>query len=141
GRLSLSAAIAVLLPVCKGLRRAHELGIVHRDIKPSNVFLARQGDEVVVKILDFGVARITHDLGGQTTRTGMLLGSPSYMSPEQARGRRVDHRSDLWSLAVVLYECLTGRPPFVSPALGDLLVEVCTEPIPPPTTIAPDLPA
>nr|WP_275939327.1 serine/threonine-protein kinase [Polyangium spumosum] len=141
GRLSLSAAIAVLLPVCKGLRRAHELGIVHRDIKPSNVFLARQGDEVVVKILDFGVARITHDLGGQTTRTGMLLGSPSYMSPEQARGRRVDHRSDLWSLAVVLYECLTGRPPFVSQALGDLLVEVCTEPIPPPTTITPDLPA
>ncbi|MDC0744588.1 serine/threonine-protein kinase [Polyangium mundeleinium] len=141
GRLSLPAAIAVTLPVCKGLRRAHELGIIHRDIKPSNVFLARQGEDVVVKILDFGVARITHDLSGQTTHTGVLLGSPSYMSPEQARGRRVDARSDLWSLAVVLYECLTGRTPFGSQALGELLLELCTEPIPPPTTLMPDLPA
>ncbi|TKC90024.1 serine/threonine protein kinase [Polyangium fumosum] len=141
GRLSLPAAIAVILPVCKGLRRAHELGIIHRDIKPSNVFLARQGEDVVVKILDFGVARITHDSSGQTTRTGVLLGSPSYMSPEQARGRHVDPRSDLWSLAVVLYECLTGRTPFGSQALGELLLEVCTEPIAPPTTFAPDLPA
>ncbi|MDI3289613.1 serine/threonine-protein kinase [Polyangium sp. 15x6] len=140
-RLSLSAAIAVILPVCKGLRRAHELGIIHRDVKPSNIFLARQGDDTIVKILDFGVARIVHDAAGQTTRTGVLLGSPSYMSPEQARGRRVDHRSDLWSLAVVLYECLTGRIPFGSQALGDLLVELCTEPVPPPTTMAPSLPA
>jgi len=141
GRLSLATAASVLLPVCKGLRRAHELGIIHRDIKPSNVFLARQGEELTVKILDFGVARITHDLASPMTRTGTLLGSPGYMSPEQARGRRVDHRSDLWSLAVVLYECLTGRPPFVSQAIGDLLVEVCTEPIPLPTTLAPHLPA
>ncbi|MDI1450242.1 serine/threonine protein kinase [Polyangium sp. 6x1] len=140
-RLSLPAAIAVILPVCKGLRRAHELGIIHRDIKPSNVFLARQGDDTLVKILDFGVARITHEVSGQTTHTGVLLGSPSYMSPEQARGRRVDHRSDLWSLAVVLYECLTGRLPFGARALGDLLIELCTEPVPPPTTITPDLPA
>ncbi|MDI1482681.1 serine/threonine protein kinase [Polyangium sp. y55x31] len=141
GRLSLAAAIAVILPVCKGLRRAHELGIIHRDVKPSNVFLARQGEDTVIKILDFGVARVTHDVAGQTTRTGVLLGSPSYMSPEQARGRRVDHRSDLWSLAVVLYECLTGRLPFGSQALGDLLIELCTEPAPPPTRMAPDLPA
>ncbi|MDC3961936.1 serine/threonine-protein kinase [Polyangium jinanense] len=140
-RLSLPAAIAVILPVCKGLRRAHELGIIHRDIKPSNVFLARQGDDTIVKILDFGVARIVHDAAGQTTRSGVLLGSPCYMSPEQARGRRVDHRSDLWSLAVVLYECLTGRLPFGSQALGELLIELCTEPVPPPTTVAPSLPA
>src|SRR6185503_490819 len=96
-RISLQAAAIIFTQAAKALRRAHDAGIIHRDLKPSNVFLARFDEDEVVKLLDFGVAK---DLGVSTggfTQTGVIFGSPAYMSPEQARGARVlDHRSDLW---------------------------------------------
>ncbi len=126
-RLSTTATGAILRQVARGLRSAHELGVVHRDLKPDNLFLQRDHDEEIVKILDFGVAKARGQTGDQT-RTGVILGSLRYMSPEQARANRdTDHRSDLWSLGVIAYRCLTGELPFSGASDGDLLVNICTE--------------
>ncbi|MDC3960930.1 protein kinase [Polyangium jinanense] len=137
GRLSLEATLDIVQQVCKALRRAHKLGLVHRDLKPANLFFARNGDEELVKILDFGIAKANGPvLAGNATRTGTLIGSPQYMSPEQVRrGKEVDPRSDLWSLGVIAYRCVTGRLPFLGEEIGDLLVEICTDPIPAPSSI------
>jgi WD40 repeat protein len=107
GPLDLATAVAIASQVAQGLAKAHGLGIVHRDIKPANVFVTEDG---LVKLLDFGIAK----LAGQTqvTRTGAVLGTMHYMSPEQVQGQEVDRRTDVWSLAVILYEMLAGRPPF-----------------------------
>ncbi len=112
-RLTQADTLAILEPVCRALRRAHEMGLVHRDLKPGNVFLAREGSETLVKVLDFGIAKDTQSaFGAGTTKTGAMLGSPQYMSPEQVRSsNRVDHRSDLWSLGVIAFRCLTGQLP------------------------------
>jgi serine/threonine-protein kinase len=141
GRLDLPTTAAIVEPVCKALHRAYDAGVVHRDLKPSNVFLARQGDEVVVKLLDFGIAKAVFvPASGEVTRAGALLGSPLYMSPEQVRkSREVDHRSDLWSLGVILYQALTGKMPFDSEELGALLYAICAEPFVPPSTLVPEL--
>lgn len=133
GRLTVTEAVRLLLPVCKALRRAHDAGIVHRDIKPTNVFLARAGVEETVKVLDFGIAKVKATPGsgpGHATRAGVLLGSPNYMSPEQVRSKDVDHRSDLWSLGVVFFQAITGQLPFPGDDVGDVLVEICTDAIP-----------
>ena len=97
--------------VCRALTRAHQAGIVHRDLKPDNIFLVKDDDRDIVKILDFGVAKsASQALDGSNTKTGAMLGTPYYMSPEQAQGiKSVDARSDLWSLAVIVFQCLTGR--------------------------------
>ncbi len=131
--------------VCRALAKAHSLGIVHRDLKPENIFLVWDDDDGadVAKVVDFGIAKFTDKAMGasSSTRTGSVLGTPYYMSPEQARGlRTVDHRSDLWSLAVITYRCLVGALPFDGDALGDLLVKICTAPIPVPTTQSPNAP-
>lgn len=141
GRLSLAEVDAITRQLALGLGLAHDAGIVHRDLKPSNVFLARVGSEEVVTILDFGVAKETK-LGGSDaqTTTGLVIGSPSYMSPEQARGGKVDLRSDLWSLGVLLFQALTGKRPFEGPNVGDVLVRICSDAIPLATHVAPDLP-
>lgn len=145
GRLSVAAAARILTQAAKALRRAHEAGIIHRDLKPSNIFLARFDDDEVVKLLDFGVAKLhvsgAIEGGNQFTQTGVVFGSPSYMSPEQARGVRVlDHRSDLWSLAVILFRAITGVKPFSASSIGDLVIKLCIDPLPVPSSIAPDLP-
>ncbi len=115
---------------------------MHRDLKPANLFLARSGDDETVKVLDFGVAKETAtSLVVDKTTSGTLVGSPQYMSPEQARGEHVDFQSDLWSLGVVVFEALTGRPPFESTHLGALLAKIHEADAPLPTSIAPDLPA
>ncbi|MBS2012947.1 MAG: serine/threonine protein kinase [Deltaproteobacteria bacterium] len=142
GRLAPAAVNTVVQQVCRALSKAHGAGIVHRDLKPDNIFLVTDDDREIVKILDFGVAKQTSQaIDGSNTKTGAMLGTPYYMSPEQAQGiKSVDARSDLWSLAVIVFQCLTGRLPFESEALGDLLVKIIVSPIPSPTSYAPDIP-
>jgi hypothetical protein len=132
----------IFTEVARAVSNAHAQGVVHRDIKPANIFIAREGDLEVTKVLDFGIAKLLDQRlaapVGSGTHTGNILGTPNYMSPEQARGQRqVDHRSDLWSLAVLAFECLTGRQPFESTTLGDLVVKICTAAPPVPSTVAP----
>src|SRR5690606_14103833 len=141
GRLSPDRALSLVAQAAKALELAHHAGIVHRDIKPSNLFLARQGRDEVLKVLDFGIAMDTRDGGSEsTTSVGVVLGSPSYMSPEQARGRRVDGRSDVYSLAAVLYRMLTGVAPVTCDNPHDIMIKICSEPLIPPTRRACDLP-
>jgi eukaryotic-like serine/threonine-protein kinase len=131
----------VLSQVARGIQYAHTTGIVHRDLKPDNIFLTVEGDHEVAKVLDFGIAKATtKELRGHTsaeTRAGTLLGSPYYVSPEQAEGERdIDHRSDLWALGIVVFECLTGKRPFEGDSLATLLVRICTQPSPRPSDLA-----
>jgi eukaryotic-like serine/threonine-protein kinase len=134
GTLSLARAASILRPAAKALRLAHDAGLVHRDLKPANIFIARIAGDEVVKVLDFGIAKEKDQkLASIETSNNALLGSPLYMSPEQTRGSAVDHRSDLWSLAVVLLEMITGDVPFSGASLGDVFVKICTGPIPPPS--------
>jgi eukaryotic-like serine/threonine-protein kinase len=134
-----------LAQCCRALTRAHGAGIVHRDIKPENVFLARPPDEDadVVKILDFGVAKITMEVEGWTssTGTGAVLGTPIFMSPEQVRGaKEIDFRTDLYSLGLVAFTSLTGQLAIDGETFGDVLLKICTHPLPSLCTLAPSLP-
>jgi eukaryotic-like serine/threonine-protein kinase len=140
GRLSQGITLSVIEQIAEALTVAHQHGIVHRDLKPDNVWLCA-GSRVFVKVLDFGVAKVGLGTATLRTATGSLVGTPNYMSPEQARGNRnVDHRSDLWSLAVITIECLTGKRPFESAGLGDLLIQIVSSPVPRLTEFAPELP-
>jgi eukaryotic-like serine/threonine-protein kinase len=99
--------------ICRSLREAHGLGVIHRDLKPANIYLVHHGDERdVVKVLDFGLVKNLEDKGEELTQTGLFMGSPKYMSPEQIRGERCDARVDVYGLGVILYEMLTGKVPF-----------------------------
>jgi serine/threonine-protein kinase len=135
GPLSAAELHKIMSEVCRALSKAHALGIVHRDLKPANIFIVKDGDHETTKVLDFGIAKTrSNELGGSTTKTGAMLGTPYYMSPEQAQGTKaVDFRSDLWSLAVIAFYSLTGRLPFQSDALGDLLMRIIVGPIPVPS--------
>ena len=140
-RLSRQDTARILTHVARAMQRAHDAGIVHRDLKPDNVFLVKNEDEEHAKVLDFGVAKIDQSgLGPEATRTrtGSILGTPYSMSPEQAQGNKaVDHRSDLWSLGVIAFECLTGKRPFYSDGLGDLVLTICVRDLPVPSDVAP----
>ncbi len=125
------------MQVGRALAKAHGVGLVHRDLKPANIFLTRDEDREIAKVLDFGVAKVNDSAIDGSTKTGAVLGTPYYMSPEQARGSKaIDHRSDLWALAVVVYQCMTGRLPFMGEALGDLFVKIIVEPLPVPSHAA-----
>ncbi len=142
GRLSLQETARILGDVCKALQSAHKNRVVHRDLKPANVFLCKHDEYEVVKVLDFGIAKVVGQrIEDDVTRTGALVGSPHYMAPEQARrtNKAVDHRSDLWSLGVIAFRCATGQLPFAGDDLIDVLVRVCTVPAPTPSSFAPDL--
>ncbi len=130
GRLDLPEAAHITAQILRGLYRAHKAGIVHRDLKPDNIFLVdRDDDPNFAKILDFGISKVRRQ--GDTpihtlTRQGTVLGTPFYMSPEQAQAQPdVDARSDLWSVGAILFECLTGRPPYTGGSYEQVIVNIC----------------
>lgn len=141
GVLDPATTYRIVAHVARALVRAHASGIVHRDLKPENIFLVQGDDEEIAKVLDFGIAK--HDaysLQDKATRTGSFLGTPFYVSPEQARGKSTDWRSDLWSLGIIVFQCLTGKPPFESDALGELMGLILYEELPKLTVRNPALP-
>ncbi len=129
GPLPTTVAAELLLQACIGLAEAHAHGIVHRDLKSTNLFLTTRPDGThLVKVLDFGIAKLTSQLEPALTRTHTVMGSPFYMSPEQMRASRdVDARSDIWALGVILYELVTGTLPWSAEAITELAVKVATE--------------
>jgi len=133
--LSQAEAISVALPILDGLGVAHRAGLVHRDLKPGNIFLAQEESQIVPKILDFGIA---HTAGSALTAASGSLGTPNYMSPEQCGNLPVDGRSDLYSLGVLLFRCVTGRLPFVAAAaLETMKLHRSLEPAPDVALFAP----
>ncbi|CAN5572921.1 hypothetical protein BH09MYX1_BH09MYX1_29640 [soil metagenome] len=132
GPLPLEVVKQIVVETCKGLASAHGASVVHRDLKPENIFLCKEPDGFSIRILDFGIARADRELAatGNLTITGQLLGTPMYMSPEQALGRRqIDGRSDLYSLGVVAFQCITGITPYVeSHTVGEIIVAITTQP-------------
>src|SRR5881397_3241432 len=148
GRMNPHAALEIAVQVASALTAAHEAGVVHRDIKPENIMLRPDG---YVKVLDFGIAKLTEhrpasdDHTSETkatlqTRAGLVLGTARYMSPEQARGQKVDARTDIWSLAVVLYEMVGGSPPFRGETPSDCIAAILTTEPPALSGVLPDIP-
>jgi len=141
--LSPQETVAIVDQLCRALERAHQKGIVHRDIKPENIFLCDVGhEEVFVKLLDFGIAK-TGDIPGvgSATKTGLAIGTPYYMSPEQSLGSKsIDHRTDIWSVGVVTFECLTGVKPFEGDTIAALALALHHGVIPVPSSRANWLP-
>jgi serine/threonine protein kinase/Flp pilus assembly protein TadD len=148
GRIKPHAALEIAVQVASALAAAHEAGVVHRDIKPENIMLRPDG---YVKVLDFGIAKLTeqrlasHDHAVETTatlqtRAGLVLGTARYMSPEQARGQKVDARTDIWSLGVVLYEMVGGSPPFRGETPSDCIAAILTTEPPPLSGVLPGVP-
>jgi serine/threonine protein kinase len=133
--LPVGAVLAIVERVALALAYAHSQGVVHRDIKPANVMIDLATD--TVKVTDFGIARIADS---SRTRTGMVLGTPSFMSPEQMAGQRVEGRSDLYSLGVMLFQLLTGRLPHQADSMARLMYQIANEPAPEVRTLRPELP-
>ena len=139
-RLSLKETSKIVTQVARALSRAHQAGIVHRDLKPENVFLVPNEDDEIVKVLDFGVAKIktAPKSAMKATGVGTLIGTPHYMSPEQVKGiSEVDYRTDLWALGVIAFQCVTGELPFDSEGVGDLLIKISLGTIPVPSKVYP----
>jgi serine/threonine-protein kinase len=134
--VNLKRGLKILWDVCRGVSAAHQVDVVHRDLKPPNILLNDQG---VVKIVDFGVAAVTSDMSTRLTRVGTLIGTPTYMAPEQVRSRDIDTRTDIYSLGVIMYEMFTGRPPYVGEDMAVLFQHVEGNPVPP-RQVNPDLP-
>ncbi len=130
GTLTLADAASIVRQLSRAMKKAHAAGIVHRDLKPENVYLVwdEEDKKDIVKVVDFGIAKFTDRSGiSSATRTGAVLGTPHFMSPEQARGlKEIDGRADVWSIGVIAYRAVTGKLPFDGEAVGDLLVKICT---------------
>jgi len=135
-QLPVEEVIRFLSQVLRAIGKAHDTGIVHRDLKPDNIFICADEPEFA-KVLDFGVAKVTSGeltaATGNRTQTGMMIGTPYYMSPEQTQAKEVDARADLWAIAVIAYECLVGRKPFTGDSFGELVIAICTSPVPLPS--------
>ncbi len=139
GPLPPAETVSILVQVCNGLEAAHRQGVVHRDLKPENVFLhGRRGASPVVKIVDFGVAGGAHGEGGDT---GLVVGTPEYLSPEQAYGKAGDARSDVYSVGVMAWRMLVGRAPFTADSADSMIRMQAREPVPSVTSARPDLAA
>ena len=139
-KLTWGETVAIGIDLLSALAEAHRNKIIHRDIKPGNVYIVRKQDgSSQAKLLDFGIAHVTQR-GQKLTQQGMILGTPEYMSPEQSRGINVGPESDLWSVGIVLFECLVGQTPFVSETTTDILVKIATTTAPPVTSIEPLVP-
>jgi serine/threonine protein kinase len=142
--LSMSETLDIAAQVASALAAAHNAGIVHRDIKPENIMIRRDG---ILKVLDFGLAKLSMPVQGSEAATmfrtepGMVMGTPNYMSPEQARGVKVDARTDIWSLGVIIYEMATRKLPFAGPTQTDILVAILNQPIEMIETFDADAPA
>ncbi|MGH7517500.1 MAG: protein kinase domain-containing protein [Gemmatimonadales bacterium] len=136
GRLPVDATVSVGKQLCRALEAAHEQGIIHRDVKPQNIVVAPDG---LVKVMDFGIARAVERKKGMT-QTGLVVGTPEYMAPEQLMGEPLDPRVDLFAAGVVLYECLTGRRPHDADTPMALVSKVLTEPVVPAHEVAPEVP-
>jgi eukaryotic-like serine/threonine-protein kinase len=142
GRVPSGEAIELLLQICGALDAAHAHGVVHRDLKPDNIFVVETRSGPVVKLVDWGIAKLNDTSMSSTamTRTGALVGTPQYLSPEQARGKVVDERTDLYSLGVIAYELLLEEPPFTADNVADLIAMHLREPVPAPSEVWPDIP-
>jgi serine/threonine-protein kinase len=135
-------AAHVARQICRALREAHSLGVIHRDLKPANIFLVEHGDETdFVKVLDFGLVKDVSEgkPAEELTQTGLFMGSPKYMAPEQIRGDKVDARTDIYSLGIIMYEMLTGKVPFDRPNSVNILMAHVNEEPPPLRTMNPNI--
>jgi serine/threonine-protein kinase len=142
GTLSLGETARIVQHIGRAMARAHDAGVIHRDLKPENVFIVENDDEEVIKVLDFGIAKTTAAAttasAAGATRTGALLGTPFYMSPEQCEAvKDLDHRTDIWSLGVIAYKCLLGRSAFTGDSLGQVILSICSHPLPVPSRAGP----
>ncbi|MCK4705426.1 MAG: serine/threonine protein kinase, partial [Gammaproteobacteria bacterium] len=133
--LPVSKVLSLIQQTADGLGYAHTFNVVHRDVKPANIMWDPESD--ILKITDFGIARITDS---SKTKTGMVLGTPSYMSPEQLAGKKVEGQSDLFSLGVMLFQMVTGQLPFVGDSMAALMFKIANEDHPNPESINPELP-
>ncbi|MEB2312725.1 MAG: serine/threonine-protein kinase [Sorangiineae bacterium] len=142
GAVGVGYACELIAQVLAALEAAHGLGIVHRDLKPGNIIVVHpRPDQPLTKVLDFGIAKGVHPDGMAPEETGRIFGTPSYMAPEQALGESVDHRADLYATGAILYELLTGRPPFEGASALDVIATVIRRPPKPLRTYAPQVPA
>ena len=136
GRLAPDELCALIIPCLRGVHRAHQAGIVHRDLKPDNIYVCHATNETpeTPKVLDFGISKVAAragEINASITRTGLVMGTPHYMSPEQLRGKEMDHRVDVYAFGVIMYELLSGKLPFPGDTYGELAVKIATEtPIP-----------
>jgi serine/threonine protein kinase len=143
GKLAAPDAVRIVRQICKALQAAHDKGVVHRDVKPENVFLTgdvSRLDTTLVKVLDFGISKVASAGGESLTKTGMVMGTPDYMAPEQARGDRVDARADVYAVGAILYRALTGRKPFEGLDPMATLTAVLVQEPGRPTTLNPSVP-
>jgi serine/threonine protein kinase len=142
-QLPLARILSIMIQVCRGLHSAHQKGVVHRDLKPGNIFLTTRGSRAdFVKLLDFGISKFMEvdDESSRLTRTGQIIGTPLYMAPEQACGEEdVDHRADVYSLGVIMYELVTGQPPFTAVNYLGIIAQHASDPPVPPSKVRPDL--
>lgn len=140
GKIEPAAAVHVVRQVCRALSAAHARGVVHRDVKPENVFLVGNPEAPIVKVLDFGISKVDGAGGSNLTHTGMIMGTPGYMPPEQARGGKIDLRADIYGVGAMLYRAVTGKLPFDSEDASEALSMVLTEEPPRPRSIEASIP-
>jgi tRNA A-37 threonylcarbamoyl transferase component Bud32 len=140
-RLPVDEAVDVLLQACSAMAEAHDLGIVHRDLKPANLFLTPEEGRTVVRVLDFGISKMTDEGDASVTATATQMGTPLYMSPEQVRSsKNVDRRTDIWSLGVIAFELLSGRTPFCGDTPSAAIASIAADPVPSLRALREDVP-